>query len=156
MFARRQHEAASQLADMLSVEVLTVANFADELLHGASGDKTAAFIEEAISEEVNRILGPIVVTVGQTLGVANIDALHRRAGVALVDFAPKVFADPDLSSSPAKKIEDFATEKFRALPAEEFGEMLYSAVEQDAWLLYVHGGLLGILVGALHILIFGA
>jgi len=155
MFARRQHEAAAQLAATLSVEVLTVANFADELLHGASGDKTAAFIEEAISEEVNRILGPVAVAVGQTLGVADIDALHRRAGVALVDFAPTVFADPEFSLSQAQKIEDFATEKFRALPAEEFGEMLYAAVEQDAWLLYVHGGLLGILVGALHILIFG-
>jgi len=73
----------------------------------------------------------------------------------MVDFAPTVFADPEFSLSQAQKIEDFATEKFRALPAEEFGEMLYAAVEQDAWLLYVHGGLLGILVGALHILIFG-
>jgi uncharacterized membrane protein YheB (UPF0754 family) len=155
-FARRQHEAAGQLAAMLSVQVLTVANFAEELLHGASGDKTAAFIEEALSEEVNRILGPVAVTVGQTLGVADMDALHRRAGVALVDFAPTVFADPEFNKEEAKKIEDFATEKFRALPAEEFGEMLYSAIEQDAWLLYVHGGLLGIIVGALHILIFGA
>ena len=56
----------------------------------------------------------------------------------------------------ARWVETFATEKFRALPPDKFGEMLYSAIEQDAWLLYAHGGLLGILVGAVHILVFGA
>ena len=35
-------------------------------------------------------------------------------------------------------------------------EDTYSAVEQDAWLLYAHGGFLGIFVGATHLLIFGA
>jgi hypothetical protein len=35
-------------------------------------------------------------------------------------------------------------------------DMLYSAVEQDAWLLYAHGGFLGIFVGAIHLLIFGS
>lgn len=156
LFPKRQHEAAGQLADMLSVEVLTVSNFADELLNGSSGDKTAAFIEEAISEEVRRILGPIAVTVGKTLGVVNFQALERGAGTAVVDFAPTVFHGEEYNKAQAKKIAGFATEKFRALPADEFGEMLYAAIEQDAWLLYAHGGLLGILVGAAHILIFGA
>ena len=48
------------------------------------------------------------------------------------------------------------SEKLRQVPPAKFGEMLYAAVEQDAWLLYVHGGALGVLVGAAHILIFGA
>lgn len=50
----------------------------------------------------------------------------------------------------------FATEKFRELPPDGLGGMLFSAIEQDAWLLYAHGDLLGILVGAVHILVFGA
>jgi hypothetical protein len=33
--------------------------------------------------------------------------------------------------------------------------MFYASVEQDAWLLYVHGGLLGLLVGGVHLLLFG-
>jgi hypothetical protein len=61
----------------------------------------------------------------------------------------------EFSERREKKIADFATEKFRALPPHEFAEMLYSAIEQDAWLLYVHGGLLGVVVGAVHLLIFG-
>jgi hypothetical protein len=104
LLPKRQHEAAGQLADMLSVEVLTVSNFADELLNGSSGDKTAAFIEEAISEEVRRILGPIAVTVGKTLGVVNFQALQRGAGTAVVDFAPTVFQDEEYNKAQAKKI----------------------------------------------------
>jgi len=67
-----------------------------------------------------------------------------------------VLYEPDFNKAQAKRIEKFATEKFRALPPDKFGEMLYSAIEQDAWLLYVHGALLGLVVGAVHILIFGA
>lgn len=155
LFPRRQHEAAAQLAQMLSVQVLTVANFSHELLAGASGDKTLAFIQEAVSEEVDRILGPAAAMVGKSVGVVNIESLEQRAGVAVATFAPTVFESKKFNKKKAKKIEKFATEKFRELPPEEFGEMLYAAIEQDAWLLYVHGGLLGILVGAFHILIFG-
>jgi hypothetical protein len=49
----------------------------------------------------------------------------------------------------------WSREKLRQVPPAKFGEMFYAAVEQDAWLLYVHGGALGVLVGAAHILVFG-
>jgi hypothetical protein len=73
----------------------------------------------------------------------------------LLDFAPALY-EPELTEAQAKRIEEFSTEKLRQVPPAKFGEMLYAAVEQDAWLLYVHGGALGVLVGAAHILIFGA
>lgn len=37
----------------------------------------------------------------------------------------------------------------------EFMEMFYASVEQDAWLLYLHGAVLGLGVGAVHLLLFG-
>lgn len=156
LFARRQHEAAEELASLLASEVLTVERFADELLNGASGDQSRAYIVEAISEEVERILGPVAVTAGRSLAVLDIEALETRAAAAVLDVVPSMFDDPKFNRKQVKKIETFATEKFRALPADEFGEMLYAAVEQDAWLLYVHGAVLGLFVGAAHILIFGA
>lgn len=156
LFAKRQHQAAAELSHMLSAEVLTVANFANELLNGAGGDKTVEFIEEAVSEEARRILGPLMTIAENSFGVVDVEALERDAGSAAVAFAPTLFYDPDFNREQAEKIDAFATEKFRELPPEEFGEMLYSAIEQDAWLLYAHGGLLGLVVGALHILIFGA
>lgn len=156
LFPKRQYEAAAQVATMMSEKVLTVTNFTRELLFGASGDKTAGFLAETIAEEVDIIFTPIVAAVGKVTGAVDMDAIQRNASAEIMNFAPEVFYSAEFNEDKAKKIADFATEKFRKLPPAEFSEMLYAAIEQDAWLLYAHGGLLGILVGAAHLLIFGA
>lgn len=155
LFPKRQHEAAAEISLMLAREVMTVPNFANELLFGASGDKTALLIEEAVAEEVEQLLTPIATVTARSLGIVNVGVLERKASLAAVELAPDLLSFDEFSERREKKIADFATEKFRALPPHEFSEMLYSAIEQDAWLLYVHGGVLGIAVGALHLLLFG-
>ncbi|MBN3457791.1 hypothetical protein JNN96_27530 [Mycobacterium sp. DSM 3803] len=155
IFPKRQHEAAAQVATMMSEKVLTVTNFTRELLFGASGDKTASYLAEVVAEEVDQIFSPLAVSAGQALGVVDWDDLERKVSTEIVDLAPEVFYSEEFNEEKAKKIADFATTKFRELPPDEFSEMLYAAIEQDAWLLYVHGGLLGILVGATHLLLFG-
>lgn len=155
LLPKRQHEAVAQFARMLSTEVLTVTNFARELLFGTSADKTASYIEEVVSEEVSDILTPLAATVAQSLGLVNLDSLQQGATQQFINFAPEVFFSKEFNDDKAAKIEAFATTKFRELPPAEFGEMLYTAIEQDAWLLYVHGGLLGVVVGAIHLLLFG-
>ena len=90
-----------------------------------------------------------------SFGFVDVEGLEKGAGVTVVDFAPSVLYSEELNRDKAKAIEEFATEKFRELSPDDFGEMLYNAIEQDAWLLYAHGGLLGIIIGAAHILIFG-
>ncbi|GAB3007193.1 hypothetical protein [Mycobacterium bourgelatii] len=155
LFPKRQHEAAAEISLMLAREVMTVPNFANELLFGASGDKTALLIEEAVAEEVEQLLTPIATVTARSLGIVNVGVLERKASLAAVELAPDLLSFDEFSERREKKIADFAAEKFRALPPHEFSEMLYSAIEQDAWLLYVHGGVLGIAVGALHLLLFG-
>lgn len=135
--------------------MLTVTNFTRELLFGASGDKTASYLAEVVAEEVDQIFSPLAVSAGQALGVVDWDDLERKVSTEIVNLAPEVFYSEEFNEEKAKKIADFATTKFRELPPDEFSEMLYAAIEQDAWLLYVHGGLLGILVGATHLLLFG-
>ncbi len=80
---------------------------------------------------------------------------EMRARAEILDFAPALY-EPELTQAQAKRIEEFSTEKLRQVPPAKFGEKLYAAIEQDAWLLYVHGGVLGVLLGAAHILMFGA
>ncbi|ORA34168.1 DUF445 domain-containing protein [Mycobacterium aquaticum] len=155
IFPKRQYEAAAQVATMMSEKVLTVTNFTRELLFGASGDKTASYLAEVVAEEVDQIFTPLAVSVGRTLRVVDWDDLERKVSQEIVDLAPEVFYSEEFNDEKAKKIADFATTKFRELPPAEFSEMLYAAIEQDAWLLYVHGGLLGVLVGAVHLLLFG-
>jgi uncharacterized membrane protein YheB (UPF0754 family) len=156
LFAARQYEASSELAQQLSVEVLTVTNFTNEMLNGSGADKTRAYVEETVSQEAKRILGPFITLARNSFGFVDVERLERGAGTAVVDFAPSVLYSEELNKEKAKAIEEFATTKFRQLDPDDFGEMLFNAIEQDAWLLYAHGGLLGIIVGACHILIFGA
>lgn len=153
--ARRQHEAAADLARMMALRVLTVENFAHELLYGASADKTRYLIEQAVGEEADRVIGPIMTLARKSFGLVDVAGIERRVATELLDFAPALY-EPELTAAQAARIEEFSTEKLRQVPPTKFGEMLYAAIEQDAWLLYVHGGLLGIVVGAFHILIFGA
>ena len=155
LFARRQHEAAAEAAQQLSIEVLTVTNFANEMLNGSGADKTRAYVQQAVSDEAKRILGPFITLARNSFGFVDVEGLEKGAGVTVVDFAPSVLYSEELNRDKAKAIEEFATEKFRELSPDDFGEMLYNAIEQDAWLLYAHGGLLGIIIGAAHILIFG-
>ena len=83
--------------------------------------------------------------------------MMSAAGQTLAtEMKPWLVEDVEFSKQTAAKVDELATEKLRELPADEFVEMLYTAIEQDAWLLYLHGGLLGLLVGATHILVFGA
>ncbi len=156
-FAKRQHQAAADLGHAIGYQVVTLDVIAEELLEGPSGDKTKAIIAHFVKQEINRILGPLRSVARLAVGGKEFDALQTAAGATLAtEFKPWLVEDVEFSKDTASRVDELATQKLRELPPEEFVEMLYTAIEQDAWLLYAHGGLLGILVGALHLLIFGA
>ncbi|MGQ0625628.1 MAG: hypothetical protein ACT4PP_13395 [Sporichthyaceae bacterium] len=154
-FAKRQHEAAASFGYSLAHEVITLPNIINELIKGPRSDKTKLIIGELMLREVDHIVGPSRTLVRAAVGGREFEAIRRGTAGAALDVAPRLLEDADFTGRQAQKIDDFCTEKLRELPPEEFMEMLYSAVEQDAWLLYAHGGFLGFFVGAAHIIIFG-
>ncbi|NMN97293.1 hypothetical protein [Antrihabitans stalactiti] len=155
-FAKRQEQAATDFGHAIAYQVVTLDIIANDLLEGPSGDKTRAVIEHFLKKEIDRILGPLKQVARLAVGGKEFDALQDSAGKSLAsEFRPWLSEDVEFSKSTAAKIDTLASQKLRELPADEFVEMLYTAIEQDAWLLYLHGGLLGIIVGATHILIFG-
>lgn len=154
-FAKRQHEAAASFGYSLAHEVITLPNIINELIKGPRSDKTRLIIGDVMLREVDHIVGPSRTLVRAAVGSREFEAIRRGTTGAALDLAPRMLDDADFTDRQAQKIDDFCTEKLRELPPEEFMEMLYSAVEQDAWLLYAHGGFLGFFVGAAHIIIFG-
>ncbi|MGI8677104.1 MAG: hypothetical protein ACR2LX_00160 [Jatrophihabitans sp.] len=155
-FAKRQHEAATSFGHSLAYDVITLPNIANELLNGPRSDKTRAVIERALLKEVDEILGPVRALVRVAVGTREFEAIRGDTTGAAVGVVPMLVDDLEFNQRQAVKIDSFCTTKLRELPPEEFMEMLYSAVEQDAWLLYAHGGLLGIIVGVIHLIVFGA
>ena len=155
-FAKRQHEAAGDFGHALAYQVLTLGNIANELLNGPRGDKTQRLIQAVLAEEVSRILGPMKSMLRVAVGAREFDSILTGSGGAALDMAPKLMDDTEFNKVQSEKIDKFATQKLREMAPADFMEMLYAAIEQDAWLLYLHGGLLGVVVGAVHLLIFGA
>lgn len=156
LLAKRQDAAAGDFGHLLAYKVLSMPNIARELLAGPRGDKTVGMLTDILAKEINGLLGPMSTMVRFAVGSKEFDHISTSAGGLALDLAPTIIEDEDFSKEQSAKIDKFASDKLKKMPASEFMDMLYCAIEQDAWLLYAHGGLLGIIVGGIHLLIFGA
>jgi hypothetical protein len=156
LLIKRQQAAAADFGHALAYRILTPKNIIDELLYGARGDRAQGLINAQLNTEVKHVLGPLQPAIRQAVGSKEFEQIKAGAGTAAVGMADVLTKDEEFLAMQSDFIEAFATQKLRDLPPDEFGEILLAAIEQDAWLLYAHGGLLGIVVGAIHILIFGA
>lgn len=155
LLAKRQPQAATDLAHILAYQVLTLPNLSKELLDGPNGDKTRLLLEELISDEIHRGLGPTTSVVRAAFGRRQFDNLKVGAAGAAVGLAPSLVEDAEFIREQAEQIDEFAARKLQQLTPGEFMEMFYASVEQDAWLLYLHGAALGLMVGLTHLLVFG-
>src|SRR5882757_3839027 len=155
--AKRQPQAAADLGRVFGYTVITLENVTREVLAGPRGDRTMGVLEEILRKEIASILGPVSSVVRAAVGTREFDAIQAgAAGGLMVDIVPALTQDEEFTTAQSARVERFCTTALRALSPGEFMDMLYSAVEQDAWLLYAHGGFLGIFVGAVHLLVFGA
>ena len=155
--AKSQPQAAADLGRVFGHTVITLSNVTREVLAGPRGDRTMGVLEDVLRREIDSILGPVSSVVRAAVGTRELDAIQAgAAGGLVVDIVPVLTQDEEFTTAQSARVERFCTTALRALSPGEFMDMLYSAVEQDAWLLYAHGGFLGIFVGAVHLLVFGA
>ena len=154
LLAQRQEVAAADFGYSIAHQIITMDTIVDHLMEGPNRDKTRGLLENVLVDEIDRALGVIRPLVRATVGTTRWQAIQAGSTMAAIDYVPAL-VDADFSLSQAAKIDRLCTEKLQELPPEEFVDLLYSAIEQDAWLLYVHGGLLGIVVGAVHLIVFG-
>src|SRR5690606_41877588 len=104
---------------------------------------------------IHRQLGRTTSMVRAAFGRRQFDNLKVGAAGAAVGLAPTLVEDAEFTEQQAKKIDEFAARKLKQLTPGEFMELFYASVERDDWMLYVHGGLLGVVVGGVHLLLFG-
>jgi hypothetical protein len=52
-------------------------------------------------------------------------------------------------------MREMIAERMRAMRPDDFGEMLRTATREDEWLLLLHGAVLGLAGGLVHLAIFG-
>nr|WP_280472565.1 hypothetical protein [Nocardia cyriacigeorgica] len=155
LLIKRQPEITAGYAELVSGQVVTVANIGDELLNGPRSDRTMQMLEDTLRPAADRALGPARSAVKFVLGSREYDALQSTITSEAMAIAPIAFADPDFNIRQGRQINDYIAKQMSALSPNDFVEMLRSAIKQDEWLLFVHGGVPGLFAGYAHILVFG-
>jgi uncharacterized membrane protein YheB (UPF0754 family) len=155
LFIRRQPEVAEVYARIVADEIVTVANFGNELLYGPQSDRTRSLIETAMSPAIDRATGPARQAVRVAIGSREYDAIRRAFAHEPVESMIRPLSDPEFSRTQSAAMRKLITDRMRAMAPSEFGEMLRTATREDEWLLLAHGAALGFAGGLVHLAIFG-
>jgi uncharacterized membrane protein YheB (UPF0754 family) len=154
LFIRRQPEVSEVYAKIVSEEILTVAEFGNELLHGPQSDRTRALIEDAMRPAIDNAIGPARQAVRVAVGPREYDQIRRAFAAEPADRMMIPLTDPEFSQGQAKTMGKLIVERMREMSGKDFGEMLRTATREDEWLLLLHGGVLGLIGGLIHTGIF--
>lgn len=155
LLIKRQPEITEGYAELVAGQIITVANVGDELLSGPHSDRTLQILEDTLRPATDRALGPARPALHFVLGDRDYQSLQDSFVAQASTLAPVAFADPAFNAHQSVQVSRFIAKQMAALPPPDFVEMLRAAIKQDEWLLFVHGGALGLFAGLLHIAIFG-
>ena len=155
LFIRRQPEVAEVYARIVADEILTVAEFGSELLHGPQSDRTRALIEDAMRPAIDRAVGPARRAVQVALGRREYDSIREAFATEPVDQMMDPLTDPAFSREQSATMRKLITERMREMAPTDFAELLRTATREDEWLLLVHGAVLGLAGGLIHLAVFG-
>jgi len=104
---------------------------------------------------VDDAVGPARTAVRLAIGTKEYNKIRDSLASEGIGFAPAAFSEPSFNKQQSNRIRDFIANQMHSMGPDDFVELLRSAMKQDEWLLFVHGGALGLFAGFLHLAIFG-
>jgi uncharacterized membrane protein YheB (UPF0754 family) len=155
LLIKRQPEVTEMYSQMVADKVITVQNIGNELMNGPRSDRTMQLLEDSLRPAVDRAVGPARAAVRVAIGSREYDQIRASIATEASGFAPIAFNDAEFGKRQSVKVYRFISGQMRQMGPDDFVEMLRSAIKQDEWLLFFHGGALGLLAGLLHLAIFG-
>jgi uncharacterized membrane protein YheB (UPF0754 family) len=154
LFMKRQHEVAGVYARIVADDIVNLNNIGDELLTGPRADRTRKLIETAMRPAVDRAVGPVKPAVRVAMGTRQYDAIRDSVAVEAVEYTMTPLTDDEFNRRQSTAIRELITARMREMPPRDFSEMLRTAIREDEWLLYLHGAVLGLGAGLLHLVLF--
>jgi uncharacterized membrane protein YheB (UPF0754 family) len=155
LFLRRQDEVADVYAGIIADDVVTLENIGNFLLDGPRGDRTRQMLEEAMGPAIDRAAGPARAAVRVAVGTREYDSIRDSVAQEAVGYTMTPFRDPEFSRHQSDQIRKLIAARTRELPSRDFVEMLRAAIKEDEWMLYLHGAVMGLAGGLVHLAIFG-
>jgi uncharacterized membrane protein YheB (UPF0754 family) len=154
LFIRRQREVADIYAEVIADDIITLENIGEELLYGASADRTRLMVQNAIRPAIDNAVGSVRPLLRLAVGPDEYDAIRETVALESVEHAITPLGEPEFNKRQAVRMKELIADRMREMPPADFSEMLRSAMRQDEWLLIAHGAVLGIVGGGLHVLLF--
>jgi len=154
LFLRRQHEVAEVYSRNIADDIITIANMGEELLNGPSSDRTRRMIQTELRGAIDKAVGPARTALYVAGGGRQYASIRESMAVEAVDFGVAPLADPEFNRRQAANIKRLLTDRIRVMDYDDFAEMLRSAIKDDEWVLILHGGVLGLFAGMLHVTLF--
>ncbi len=130
-------------------------NIGDELLNGPRSDRTLQMLHDSAASGRRPAVGPARAAVRVAIGSQEYDQIRSSVATEATQFAPAAFNDASSTGARRARSTRSSPTQMRKMSPDDFVEMLRSAIKQDEWLLFVHGGALGLFAGFLHLAIFG-
>src|SRR5215210_4204967 len=155
LFLRRQPEVAEVYGEIIADDIVTIGNIGDDLLHGPRSDRTRQMIETAMRPAIDRAVGPASTAVRVAVGTDTYDAIRDSVASEAVEYTMTPLTDAEFNRRQSSAVKKLITARMREMGPADFSEMLRTAMREDEWLLYLHGGVLGFGAGVIHLLIFG-
>jgi uncharacterized membrane protein YheB (UPF0754 family) len=155
LFLRRQQEVSGVYGDVIASDIVNLRNIGEDLLHGPRSDRTRQMIATALRPTLDRAVGLARPAVRMAVGTREYDAIRDSVAIEGVDYTMTPLTDPEFNRKRSAAIRELIAGRMREMGPADFSDMLRSAIRQDEWLLLLHGGVLGLAGGLLHLLIFG-
>jgi uncharacterized membrane protein YheB (UPF0754 family) len=155
LFMRRQREVADVYANLIAEEIVNLENIGHELMEGPRSDRTRQLVETAMLPAVDRAVGRARPAVRVAVGSDEYDAIRESLAAEAVDHTMDPLTDPELNERQSERVHELVAPRIEELPAEDFAELLHSGFREDEWLLLLHGAVLGLVGGLLHLGLFG-
>ncbi len=155
LFIRRQPEVSDVYAAIVADEILTLSEFGRELLSGPQSDRTRVLIESAMLPAIDQAVGPLRPAVRVAVGHREYDEIRHAFATEPIDELMDPLTDPEFSRTQSAQMRKLIAERMREMAPADFGEMLRTATREDEWLLLLHGAVLGLAGGLIHLAMFG-
>jgi uncharacterized membrane protein YheB (UPF0754 family) len=154
LFIRRQPEVAEVYARIVADQIVTVANFAKELLYGPQSDRTRALIEAALLPAIDQAAGRLRPALRAAMGASEYEAIRSAFATEPIAAVMVPLSDPEFSREQSGAMRKLIAERMKQMRPRDFAEMLHTATREDEWLLLLHGAVLGFAGGLIHLAIF--
>lgn len=155
LFLRRQEEAAEVYAQIIADDVVTLENIGNFLLEGPRGDRTKQMLETALKPAIDGALGPARSAVRVAMGTREYDTVRGAVALEAVGHTLTPFQDAEFSRQQSERIRTLIAQRTKELPPSDFVEMMRAAIKEDEWMLYLHGAVMGLAGGFIHLALFG-